>query len=346
MQLNQILAGLRAGAETTRLRLLALLAQGEMTVSELTQILGQSQPRVSRHLRLMCEAGLLERLPEGSWVFYRLARVQSGQAQSGRESQGAALARKLADLLPYDDPVIARDLQGFFAVREQRAEQAAAYFRANAGHWNEIRSLHIDEREVEQALLALLPADRIADLLDIGTGTGRIVELFGERGVNAVGIDLSREMLAVARANLARPNLRNCYVRQGDMYRLPWPGPSFDAVTVHQVLHFADDPGRVIGEAARVLRPGGRIVIADFAPHALDHLRKDHAHRRLGFSDAEVVAWIAEAGLRCEPVVHLPGSQLTVTLWAADKPALSGTQGARATTAADTARGEVSVPAE
>ena len=341
MTLNQILNGLRAGAETTRLRLLALLAQGEMTVSELTQILGQSQPRVSRHLKLMCEAGLLERLPEGSWVFYRLAR-----AQSGAEGQGAALARKLADLLPYDDPVVARDLQGFFAVREQRAAQAAAYFRANAERWTEIRSLHIDEHEVEQALLSLLPAGRIADLLDIGTGTGRLVELFGDRGVNAVGIDLSREMLSVARANLARPNLRNCYVRQGDMYRLPWPGPSFDAVTIHQVLHFADDPGRVIGEAARVLRPGGRMVIADFAPHHLDHLRTEHAHRRLGFSDAEVVAWIAEAGLRCEPVVHLPGGALTVSLWAADKPALSGTQGARTTTQADTARGEVSVPAE
>jgi ArsR family transcriptional regulator len=336
MNINQLLAGLRAGAETTRLRLLALLAQGEMTVSELTQILGQSQPRVSRHLKLMCEAGLLERLPEGSWVFYRLARPN---AETG--SAGAALARKLADLLPYDDPVLARDLQGFFAVREARAEAAAAYFRANAEHWTEIRSLHIDEREVEQALLALLPAERATDLLDLGTGTGRIVELYGDRGANAVGIDQSREMLSVARANLARPNLRHCYVRQGDMYRLPWPGPSFDAVTIHQVLHFADDPGRVIGEAARVLRPGGRMVIVDFAPHDLDHLRKEHAHRRLGFADGEVAAWIAEAGLVPEPVVHLPGSQLTVSLWAGDKPMRE-----RATTAADTPRGQVTVPAE
>lgn len=342
MNITQLLAGLRAGAETTRLRLLALLAQGEMTVSELTQILGQSQPRVSRHLKLMCDAGLLERLPEGSWVFYRLARPNS---ENG--AHGAALARKLVDLLPYDDPVLARDLQGFFAVRESRAEDAAAYFRANAQRWSEIRSLHIDEHEVEQALLRLLPVGRVADLLDIGTGTGRVVELFGERGVNAVGIDLSREMLAVARANLARTNLRNCYVRQGDMYRLPWPGPSFDAVTIHQVLHFADDPGRVIGEAARVLRPGGRIVIADFAPHDLDHLRKDHAHRRLGFADAEVAGWIREAGLAPEPVVHLPGGKLTVSLWAADKPPQSGTgQPARATTAADSPRGQVTVPAE
>jgi ubiquinone/menaquinone biosynthesis C-methylase UbiE/DNA-binding transcriptional ArsR family regulator len=294
MNIAQLLAGLRAGAESTRLRLLALCAQGEMTVSELTQILGQSQPRVSRHLKLLCEAGLLERLPEGSWVFYRLAR----------EGVTAGLARKLADLLPYEDPVLARDLQGFLAVREQRAQSAAEYFSQNAGRWNEIRSLYIDEREVEQALLQLIPADRVSDLLDIGTGTGRIVELFGDRGVAAIGIDASREMLAVARANLARTNLRSCYVRHGDMYRLPWTEPGFDAVTIHQVLHFADDPGRAIGEAARVLRPSGRLVIVDFAPHELDYLRTEHAHRRLGFTDAEIIGWLREAGLEPEPVVQ------------------------------------------
>jgi len=311
MALTNLLDALKAAAEPTRLRLLALLAQGEMTVSELTDVLGQSQPRVSRHLKLLCDAGLLERLPEGSWVFYRLSR----------EGEGAAVARRLVEMLPYEDPVVARDLQGFLAVRDQRAETAAEYFSRNAAHWNEIRSLHIDEREVEQALLKLVPVDRVVDLLDIGTGTGRIVELFGDRGVNATGVDLSREMLSVARANLARTNLKNCYVRQCDMYRLPWPGPSFDAVTVHQVLHFADDPGRVIGEAARVLRPGGRIVIADFAPHDLDHLRREHAHRRLGFADSEIAGWIREAGLVPQPVVHLPGGKLTVSLWAADKPA-------------------------
>ncbi len=324
--LDELLAGLRAGAEATRLRLLALCAQGEVTVSELTQILGQSQPRVSRHLKLLCDAGLLERLPEGSWVFYRLAR-------NGSAGQ---LARRLVALLPYDDPVLARDLQGLFAVREARAAAAADYFRQNAARWDEIRSLHIDEREVERVLLELAHVDRVGDLLDIGTGTGRIVELFAERGVNAVGIDLSREMLAVARANLSRTNLKTCYVRQGDMYRLPWPEPSFDAVTIHQVLHFADDPGRVIGEAARVLRPGGRLVIADFAPHELDRLRREHAHRRLGFADAEIAGWIREAGLEPEPVVHLPGSSLTVSLWAARKPAAQSTDRApRATVAAE-----------
>jgi ArsR family transcriptional regulator len=309
--MQALLNGLRAGAEPTRLRLLALCAQGEVTVSELTQILGQSQPRVSRHLKLLCEAGLLERLPEGSWVFYRLART----------GEGGALAQRLVDMLPGNDPTIARDRAGLAGVREQRAASAAAYFRDNAERWDAIRSLHIDEGEVERALLDTLPPAKVSDLLDIGTGTGRLLELFGRQGVNGVGLDMSREMLAVARANLAKAGLANCYVRQGDMYRLPWNAPSFDAVTIHQVLHFADEPAQAIAEAARVLRPGGRLVIVDFAPHQLDHLRAEHAHRRLGFSDSEIAGWMKAANLTPEPVTKLPGAPLTVSLWSAAKRA-------------------------
>ncbi len=305
--MQALLNGLRAGAEPTRLRLLGLCAQGEVTVSELTQILGQSQPRVSRHLKLLCEAGLLERLPEGSWVFYRLAR----------SGEGGALAQRLVDMLPSDDPTVARDRAGLSSVREQRAAEAAAYFRDNAERWDAIRSLHIDEGEVERALLERLPPTRVSELLDIGTGTGRLLELFGKHGVNGVGLDMSREMLSVARANLAKAGIANCYVRQGDMYRLPWNEPSFDAVTIHQVLHFADEPAHAIAEAARVLKPGGRLVIVDFAPHQLDHLRAQHAHRRLGFSDGEIAGWMNAAGLTPEPVTKLPGAPLTVSLWSA-----------------------------
>jgi ubiquinone/menaquinone biosynthesis C-methylase UbiE len=314
--LDTVLEGLRAAAEPTRLRLMALCAEGELTVSELVQILGQSQPRVSRHLKLLCDAGLLDRLPEGGWVFYRLAE--------GGKVNG--LVRQIADMIPKADPQLSRDRDGLVAVRNSRAARAADYFAANAERWDEIRSLHVDDAEVEKRLLALLPPAKIdGELLDIGTGTGRVLELFGRHGVKGIGIDSSVDMLRVARANLAKAGLANAhlpnaYVRQGDMYRLPWDEPSFGAVVIHQVLHFADDPAAVLAEAARVLAPGGRIVAVDFAPHAQDELRARHAHRRLGFADSEMRAWLSAAGLVPAEPVALPGHPLTVCLWAADRP--------------------------
>ncbi|HXZ02330.1 MAG TPA: metalloregulator ArsR/SmtB family transcription factor [Stellaceae bacterium] len=306
--MDDLLSGLRAAAEPTRLRLLVLCAQGELTVGELTEILGQSQPRVSRHLKLLCDAGLLDRFREGSWVFYR--RAEHG-----------ALARLLLELLPEADPTLALDRERLAQVQRQRAEQAAAYFRANAARWDRIRSLYIDEKEVEAALVRLLPTEELHDFLDIGTGTGRMLEIFGPRVERALGVDLSREMLAVARVNLERAALRNCSIRQADMYQLPLAGASFDAAVIHQVLHYAEHPAQVIAEAARVLRPGGRLVIVDFAPHALEFLRTEHAHRRLGFADAEMTLWCRAAGLEPETVRRLPGDPLTVSLWPARRRA-------------------------
>jgi ubiquinone/menaquinone biosynthesis C-methylase UbiE len=303
--MDELLAALRAAAEPTRLRLLALCAQNELSVSELTDILGQSQPRVSRHLKLLCDAGLLDRFREGSWVFYRLAEP----------ARAGALARLLVDLVPGEDATLALDRERLAAIKRQRQEQAAAYFRANAAQWDRIRSLYVEEREVEAALAKLLPPDGIRDLLDIGTGTGRMLEIFAPRVERALGVDLSREMLAVARVNLERANLRNCSIRQADMYQLPFAGASFDAVLIHQVLHYAERPADVIAEAARVLRPEGRLVIVDFAPHHLEFLRDEHAHRRLGFADTEVTAWCRAAGLEPEAARLLPGSPLTVSLW-------------------------------
>jgi ubiquinone/menaquinone biosynthesis C-methylase UbiE/DNA-binding transcriptional ArsR family regulator len=306
--MEELLTGLRAAAESTRLRLLVLCAEGELTVGELTEILGQSQPRVSRHLKLLCDAGLLDRFREGSRVFYRLA-------------ERSALGRRLLDLLPASDPTLSLDRERLLQTKQQRAEQAAQYFRANAAQWDRIRSLYVDEKEVEAALLGLLPSAGLHDLLDIGTGTGRMLEVFGSRVERALGLDLSREMLAVARVNLERARLRNCSIRQGDMYQLPLPGASFDAVVIHQVLHYAERPGQVVAEAARVLRPGGTLVVVDFAPHELEFLRSEQAHRRLGFTDAEVTLWCRASGLEPEPVRHLPGDPLTVSLWAARRRA-------------------------
>ncbi|MGH6913891.1 MAG: ArsR/SmtB family transcription factor, partial [Geminicoccales bacterium] len=276
--LDFLLGGLRAAADPSRLRLLMICAQSEWTVTELTQILRQSQPRVSRHLKLLAEAGLLERFREGSWVFYR--RAQTGA--------GARLARNLCRMLPADDAELNLDRQRLAAVRAARQEQAAQYFAAHAASWDQMRSLYVDEAKVEAALLDLFGERPPRNLLDIGTGTGRILQLFAPRIGFGLGIDLSHEMLAVARANLDRAVHRNCQVRHGDMYHLPLPDGSFDAATLHNVLHFADDPGAVLAEAARALRPGGRLVVVDFAPHELEFLRREHAHRRLGFADAEL----------------------------------------------------------
>ena len=310
--LDSLLDELRAAAEPTRLRLLAACAKGEMTVGELTEVLGQSQPRVSRHLKLMCEAGLLDRFKEGTWVFYRLADARRSRV------------RDVVAMIPENDPVIARDGEHLAAIKNARHQRAAAYFRTNAPAWDRIRSLHVDEAEVERALMEAWPADVVGDLLDIGTGTGRLLQLFGPSIERGVGIDLSHDMLAYARANLDRAGLLNCQVRHGDMYRLPLDGASFDAVTIHQVLHYADEPASVLSEASRVLRSGGRLFIVDFAPHGLEQLRAEHAHRRLGFDDDEVAGWCRDAGLRVELVRAMEGEPLTVKLWVAVKsPALA-----------------------
>ena len=314
--MDRLLSGLRAAAEPTRLRILALLADGELSVSEIVQVLGQSQPRVSRHLKLLADAGLIERLPEGQWVFYRLAEAPASE-------RAPAIGRMLAALVPEHDARIALDAARLAAVKAVRAEAAKSYFAANAKSWDRIRALYVDEREVEAALARLFEGERFAALLDIGTGTGRVLECLASRIGRGIGIDTSRDMLAVARARLAAAGLAHCHVRQGDMYALPMLDGSFDAVTLHLVLHYADRPAAVLAEAARVLKPGGRLVVVDFAPHTVEALREQHAHRRLGFSDAEIAEWFAAAGLAARDTVALKGNPLTVKLWAADRRAPS-----------------------
>jgi ubiquinone/menaquinone biosynthesis C-methylase UbiE/DNA-binding transcriptional ArsR family regulator len=308
--LDDVLNGLKATAESTRLRLLALFTRGELTVSEVTQILRQSQPRVSRHLKLMSEAGLIERFKEGSWVFYRLAEGGPGRA----------IVQKLGELLPWDDATLKRDLERLDAVRKQREENAQEYFAANAGEWDSIRALHIPEDQVEGAVLEFVGPAQVGAYLDLGTGTGRILELVAPRASRAVGIDLNGEMLTLARARIERAALAHVQVRRGDLFELPYADDSFELITVHQVLHYLEDPSAAVAEAARVLKPGGRLVIADFAPHALEFLRDAHQHRRLGFADKEVAQWCKTAGLSLSATRALPPSDqsgLTVMVWLA-----------------------------
>ncbi|MGE0753129.1 MAG: ArsR/SmtB family transcription factor [Variibacter sp.] len=277
---------LRGAAEPTRLRILALLAEAELTVSDLTDILRQSQPRISRHLKLLAEAGLVERSREGSWAFFRLP-----------EGIAAELARNVIASADPTDETILRDRERLTAVRAARAAAAQSYFQAHAGEWDRIRKLHIAEAALEHAIVETLGDRDFRSLLDLGTGTGRMLELFGPRIERGVGIDLSSAMLSMARARLDRAGLRHCSVRQGDIYDLALPKDSFDVVIVHQVLHFLDDGAGALREAARVLRPGGRLLVVDFAPHDLEFLREEHAHRRLGFASETVEQWITAAGL-------------------------------------------------
>jgi ubiquinone/menaquinone biosynthesis C-methylase UbiE/DNA-binding transcriptional ArsR family regulator len=308
-------AALKAAGEETRLRILALLFEAELTVSDLTEILRQSQPRISRHLKLLAEAGLVGRFREGAWAFFRLAE----------QGQAAHAVRALIARLDERDPVIARDRERLGAVRAARAATAQAYFKAHAAQWDRIRSLHVADEAVEAEIVAALGDRDFRSLLDLGTGTGRMLELLGPGLERGLGIDFSLDMLALARAHLDRAGLKHCSVRQGDIYDLPLPRDSFDVVIIHQVLHFLDDGARAIREAARVLRPQGRLLVVDFAPHDLEFLREEHAHRRLGFAPETVSQWMEAAGLegvRHHSLPPEPGSEgkITVSLWLAHDP--------------------------
>jgi ArsR family transcriptional regulator len=301
---------LRAAAEETRLRVLALLAEGELSVSDLTDILGQSQPRISRHLKLLVEAGLVERHREGAWAFFRLT------------DRGVALQiiRPTLDSLDRSDPQLLEDRTRLEGVRAQRSQVAQAYFSRLAPEWDRIRSLHAPEAVVEAAALDALGQKPIRNLVDLGTGTGRMLQLLAPRAARTVGLDASHAMLSVARANLEKAGLRGIELRQGDIYAPPFTRDTFDLVIIHQVLHYLDDPARAIREAARLVAPGGRILVVDFAPHKLEFLREAQAHRRLGFAPSQVAGWLDEAGLDCTLTREIAPpkkgeEQLTVSLW-------------------------------
>jgi ArsR family transcriptional regulator len=311
---------LRAAGEPTRLRILALLAREELAVLELCRVLDQSQPRVSRHLKLLAEADLVERFPDGAWVFYRL--TAGGQA--------ADLAADILACIDPRDPGLARDVERLAQVRAERAADAAAYFARNAARWDEIRSLYVAESDVEAAILAAAGPGPFRRLIDLGSGTGRMLKLLGPRVEQAVGLDLSQQMLNIARKEVAEAGLTRCELRHGDIFGTRLPDASADLVVVHQVLHYLSDPAAAVREAARLVMDGGKLIIVDFAPHALEFLREQHQHRRLGFSDAEMKRWLGDARLSAVATSALKPAQkegLTVKIWTAER----GRQGLTAT---------------
>ena len=302
----------QALADPTRLRIVALLRLMELSVGELAQVLGQSQPRVSRHLKILADAGVLERRKEGSWVFLTLADPE-------RVEPMFALIDAWAD--PATRVLFASDAARTETIRSERAEAANLYFAGHAEVWDQIRSLHVAESEVEQAIDDALGRRPLGRLVDVGTGTGRMIELFGPRSSQATGIDRSSDMLRVARVKLEAAGIASS-LRQGDMYALPLGDQSAETVVIHQVLHYAHSPATAIAEAARVLAPGGTLLVVDFAAHDREELRDRDAHIRLGFDDEMMTGWFGSAGLEVDQVRHLEGGELTVTLWRGVKAAI------------------------
>lgn len=303
---DQTVEILRAAGEPTRLRVLSLLAAEELSVMELSRVLDQSQPRVSRHLKLMTDAGLIERFPDGARVFYRLSH----------DANARRLTDTVLDML--DDTAGEADHRRLEEVRAERAQDAARYFEQVAPQWDQMRSMYVCESDVEAAVLQAAGSGPFERVVDLGTGSGRMLTLLGQNAKMCVGLDLSQNMLNIARANVTKAGLEKVELRHGDIFSTRLPVASADLVIVHQVLHYLNDPAAAIEEAARVVAPGGRLLIVDFAPHKFEHLRDAHQHRRLGFDDSEIAQWLSHSGLQPTAPIILPPDQegLTVHVWA------------------------------
>ena len=299
--------GLRAAAEPTRLRIIALCGHAELSVTELVMILGQTQPRVSRHLKLLVEGGLLQRNKEGNRAYYRLST----------EAEGADLARMLNDLMPGEDEVHALDLSRLSSVKADRVRYAESFLDPYSQEIIELRGMWPPDEVIDKCILALLKDRSIQNLLDLGTGAGRILRTIAPFVVKGTGIDNSLEMLSIARARLDQDGIKNCQVRVGDMYRLPFKKNSFDLITINSLLRYADEPKKVIAEAARVLEKKGALLIVDLAAHDLSALRDEYGHSWLGFSEAEMVEMLFEENLTVDRVKHIDGQKLSVCIWLA-----------------------------
>ena len=313
---NQVLLALRAAGESTRLRILAALKQSELTVSELTVVLDQSQPRVSRHLKLLCDSGLLDRYQEGAWVFHRIS-----------DRDGVRdIVRGLLEMINLEDAELERDQQKLQELRKEKTRLAAEYFSQHAAEWDSIRERMVSDADIELRLIEKV-RDRDIDLfLDLGTGTGRILEILAPYVRKGIGFDLSREMLSAARSNLENAGVSNCTVRRSDIHNIGLNDKCADVITIHQVLHYCDNPEQVVKESARLLKPGGQLLIVDFLPHDLEFLREKHAHQRLGFAKSTIKKWCSMHGfgqIKHEALEarHAPSHDqtLTVGLWSAER---------------------------
>lgn len=324
LPLPHLIANLKAAAETTRLRILNLLAKGEMTVKDLTLALGQSQPRISRHLKLLTEAGLVERYKDGSWVYFHVSE----------RTVGGELVRKFLEKIDPQDALLKRDHEKYIALKRDHENSAQSYFKTHAADWDRLRSLYVAEKNVERAMMTTLGRGPFKLFVDVGTGTGRILQLFAKTYQRGLGFDINQSMIAYARSKLASSELENAEVRHGDLYHLSLPDEAADAIVLHQVLHYLSDPQAALFEVKRILSPKGRLLIVDFAPHELEILRLNHAHKRLGISQETMEQWMKTAGLSLKLTKTLLKNKksgepsLSVQIWLAQHSRNQKDQGA------------------
>lgn len=309
--MNQDVLLFQAVADPIRLRALALLRHMELSVGELSQVLAQSQSRVSKHIKLMLDCGLVAKRKEGNWVFLCLGEPTLVEPLFTLLDRWAEIHGR--------SPWVAADASRLTAIQAERAEDASRYFKQHAPEWDKLRALHIPVTEVDEAIVKTLGDHVVGRVVDIGTGTGTMLALFADRAEHMIGIDRSPDMLRFGRAKLAEAGIANVELRQGDMNRLDLPSGAADTVILHQVLHYSRHPGTAIAEAARLLAADGLLLIVDVAPHGIEALRRDHAHVRLGFSDEEVLSYLAASGLEGKVAAHLVGGDLTVTIWTAHR---------------------------
>jgi DNA-binding transcriptional ArsR family regulator len=295
---------LKAISEPTRFRLVRLCAQGELTVSELMRIVGQSQPRVSRHLKLLQDAGILERFREQHWVFYRVAQEEHYQL----------LVSGLIKQIEKNETIIQLDQSRLIELQAARATLSETFIETELPDWLRLHEYHGDTARFESAVQDALAEKTVGHLLDVATGTGRMLKIVGPLASSGVGIDLSKKMVTVARSVLAESGLAHLTVRQEDMYQMRFAARHFDTITIDQVLYFATNPDALIKETARVLKYGGRLLVVAFTAS-----KTAKTPPSVGIELSDIQQWIESAGLKITNTNILPGDSLDISLLVSEK---------------------------
>ncbi len=295
-----MLETLKALADPCRLRLTAVLLSGEFTVQELTRIMDMGQSRISRHLKILTEAGVLTVKRQGTWSYYR-----AGEECRFFSAIRPAFERELEMLTERS-----RDMAAVAEVLEERRRRSQEFFDRHARQWDDLARTLLPVPEYHKRLIKQVPEG--VTLLEIGIGTGALLIELAARAANVIGVDHSPAMLEEARRRLANDGVSSVELRLGEMSHLPLSDGSVGCVVANMVLHHAADPAAVLAEIRRVLVPGGVLLLADLARHEREAAREQLADQWLGFEENELTDWLKLAGfavVTTELVAADPGQE-------------------------------------